>query len=389
MLIGIPKEIYPGEARVALIPSGISKLQEAGLTVIVETGAGDLSHIDDAEYRSAGASIALNAKSLYEQADVILKVREPVECPEGNYHEADLIKDGSTLICMMDAYFNIPLVKRLAEKNANVFALEFIPRITRAQSMDVLSSMAAISGYRAVLAGAMTLPQYFPMLMTAAGTITPARVFVIGAGVAGLMAISTAKRLGAVVEAYDTRPVVKEQVESLGAKFVEFDMGDTSAEEKGGYAKEQSEDFYKRQQEQMGQKIAQSDLVITTAAIPGKMAPRLVTKEMLHCMKKGSVVVDLAAERGGNVEGTVKNQKIYKDGVTLIGYVDHPSRVPVHASQLYTKNITTFLLNMVKDGQLDLEKDDEIVTSTQLTKNGQISHPALAEIAQKEESANG
>ncbi|RLU02725.1 MAG: NAD(P) transhydrogenase subunit alpha, partial [Ketobacter sp.] len=288
MLVGIPREIYPGENRVAVIPSGIQILTGAGFDVVVQSGAGEASHYDDDEFRNAGASIAPDAASLYEQADLILKVRHLVD------DEPDLIKEGSTLICMLDAWFNQDLVKKLAARNVRSFALEFIPRITRAQSMDVLSSMAAISGYRAVLAGAMVLPQYFPMLMTAAGTIHPAKVFIIGSGVAGLMAISTARRLGAVVEAYDTRVEVREQVESLGAKFVEFDLPQEEGTSSGGYAKQQSEAFYKAQREQMSAKVAQSDLVITTAAIPGKPSPRLITADMLKCMKKGSVIVDLA-----------------------------------------------------------------------------------------------
>jgi NAD(P) transhydrogenase subunit alpha len=375
MLVGIPKEIYPGENRVAVIPPGIAQLIDAGFDVVVESAAGEAAHYEDEDYRNAGASIAPDAKSLYEQADLVLKVRQPVVDESSN--EIELIKEGATLICMLDAYFHHDEVKALAAKNVRSFALEFIPRITRAQSMDVLSSMAAIAGYRGVLAGAMTLPQYFPMLMTAAGTIHPAKVFVIGAGVAGLMAISTARRLGAVVEAYDMRPVVKEQVESLGAKFVEFDLETETSEDSGGYAKEQSDDFYKRQQEQMAAKIAQSDMVITTAAIPGKTSPLLVTADMLKLMKKGSVVVDLAAERGGNVEGTEKNQKVWKNGVTIIGYVDHPSRVPVHASQLYTKNIVTFLMNMAKDGEIELKMEDEIVSSTLVTDGGEVVHKGL------------
>lgn len=371
MLVGIPKEIYPGENRVAVIPAGISSLTDAGFDVVVQSGAGDSSFYEDEDFRKAGATIAEDAKSLYEQAELVLKVRQP------DNDEIGLMKEGSNLICMMDAFFHLEETQALAAKNIRTFALEFIPRITRAQSMDVLSSMAAIAGYRGVISGAMTLPQYFPMLMTAAGTITPAKVFVIGAGVAGLMAISTARRLGAVVEAYDMRPVVKEQVESLGAKFVEFDLETEGSEDKGGYAKEQSDDFYKRQQEQMAAKIAQSDLVITTAAIPGKPSPRLVSAEMLKMMKKGSVVVDLAAERGGNVEGTVKNEKVTVDGITIIGYVDHPSRVSVHASQLYTKNITTFLLNMVKGGALDLNMEDEIVSSTLITDGGKVTHQGI------------
>ncbi|MBA54043.1 MAG: NAD(P)(+) transhydrogenase (Re/Si-specific) subunit alpha [Pseudomonadales bacterium] len=377
MLVGIPREIYPGENRVAVIPSGIQILTGAGFDVVVQSGAGEASHYDDDEFRNAGASIAPDAASLYEQADLILKVRHLVD------DEPDLIKEGSTLICMLDAWFNQDLVKKLAARNVRSFALEFIPRITRAQSMDVLSSMAAISGYRAVLAGAMVLPQYFPMLMTAAGTIHPAKVFIIGSGVAGLMAISTARRLGAVVEAYDTRVEVREQVESLGAKFVEFDLPQEEGTSSGGYAKQQSEAFYKAQREQMSAKVAQSDLVITTAAIPGKPSPRLITADMLKCMKKGSVIVDLAAERGGNVEGTVVNQKVYVDGVTIIGYVDHPSRVPVHASQLFTKNITTFLQNMAKEGELTVNMEDEIVAATLITEGGEIKHAGLLEAIEK------
>ena len=377
MLVGIPREIYPGENRVAVIPSGIQILTGAGFDVVVQSGAGEASHYDDDEFRNAGASIAPDAQSLYSQAYLVLKVRHLVE------DEVNLVKEGATLICMLDAWFNQDLVKQLAARKIRSFALEFIPRITRAQSMDVLSSMAAISGYRAVLAGAMVLPQYFPMLMTAAGTIHPAKVFIIGAGVAGLMAISTARRLGAVVEAYDTRVEVKEQVESLGAKFVEFDLPQEEGTSAGGYAKQQSEEFYKAQREQMSAKVAQSDLVITTAAIPGKPSPRLVTADMLKCMKKGSVIVDLAAERGGNVEGTEKNKKVYVDGVTIIGYIDHPSRVPVHASQLFTKNIITFLQNMTKDGEIELNMEDEIVAATLVTDGGEIKHAGLLEAIEK------
>lgn len=378
MLIGVPKEIYPGEARVAIIPSGIQALLDNGFDVVVQEGAGDGAHFGDEEYRACGASIAPSAESLYQQADIILKVRQPLD------QEVPLLKPESTLICLLDAWFNLPLVGQLADKKIRSFALEFIPRTTRAQSMDVLSSMGAISGYRSVLAGAMALPQYFPMLMTAAGTIHPARVFIIGAGVAGLMAISTARRLGAVVEAYDTRAEVREQVESLGAKFVEFDL-ETESGNASGYASEKSEDFYRKQREQMTTKISQADLVITTAAIPGKPSPRLITKDMLHYMKKGSVIVDLAAERGGNVEGTVAGEKVYLDGVTLIGYTDHPGRVPVHASQLLTKNISTFLLNMAADGELNITLEDDIVAATLVTENGEIKHEGLK--AQADNSA--
>lgn len=378
MLIGVPKEVYPGENRVALIPAGIQMLNKAGFEVVVQAGAGDAAHIHDDEYRNSGASLAPTAQSLYEQADIILKVRLPQES------EIKQMKEGATLICLLDAWFNLPTVKLLAERKIRSFALEFIPRTTRAQSMDVLSSMGAINGYRAVLSGAMELPQYFPMLMTAAGTIHPAKVFVVGAGVAGLMAISTARRMGAVVEAYDTRVEVREQVESLGAKFVEFDLPQEEGGSSGGYATQKSDEFYQKQREQMTAKIAQADLVITTAAIPGKKSPRLVTNEMLKCMKKGSVVVDLAAERGGNVEGTIANQKTYVEGVTLIGYIDHASRVPVHASQLLTKNITTFFLNMANEGELNIDMEDDIIAATLVTEDGDVKHAGLkAELEQE------
>jgi NAD(P) transhydrogenase subunit alpha len=376
MLIGVPKEIYPGENRVAIIPSGIDALLSAGFQVVIQEGAGIKSHYGDDDYRNMGASIAPSAQSLYDQADIVLKVRQPLD------EEVSLLKENSTLICLLDAWFNLPLIK-LAQRNVRSFALEFIPRTTRAQSMDVLSSMGAISGYRSVLSGAIELPQYFPMLMTAAGTIHPAKVFIIGAGVAGLMAISTARRLGAVVEAYDTRVEVREQVESLGAKFVEFDLPQEEGSAAGGYATEKSEEFYTKQREQMQAKVAQADLVITTAAIPGKMSPRLITKDMLHYMKKGSVIVDLAAERGGNVEGTVAGHKVYLDGITIIGYTDHPGRVPVHASQLLTKNITTYLLNMASEGQLNIDMEDDIIAATLITEAGEIKHAGLKALAEK------
>ena len=377
MLIGVPKEIYPGENRVAIIPSGIDALLSAGFQVVIQEGAGIKSHYGDDDYRNMGASIAPSAQSLYDQADIVLKVRQPLD------EEVSLLKENCTLICLLDAWFNLPLIKQLAQRNVRSFALEFIPRTTRAQSMDVLSSMGAISGYRSVLSGAIELPQYFPMLMTAAGTIHPAKVFIIGAGVAGLMAISTARRLGAVVEAYDTRVEVREQVESLGAKFVEFDLPQEEGSAAGGYATEKSEEFYSKQREQMQAKVAQADLVITTAAIPGKMSPRLITKDMLHYMKKGSVIVDLAAERGGNVEGTVAGHKVYLDGITIIGYTDHPGRVPVHASQLLTKNITTYLLNMASEGQLNIDMEDDIIAATLITEAGEIKHAGLKALAEK------
>ncbi len=371
MRIAVPKETLSGENRVALIPASIAALLKVGLEVQVETGAGAGCFYTDAAYEQAGATIAPNAKSLYASADILFKIRPPERA------EVDLLCEGSTLICLMDAFFRLDLIEHLAEKRISGFGLEFVPRISRAQSMDVLSSMAAISGYRAVIEAAELLPKYFPMLMTSAGTITPAKVFVIGAGVAGLMAIATAKRLGAVVEAYDTRPAVKEQVESVGAKFVEFNLKTEETEDTGGYAKAQSADFYKQQQEQMKAKVAAVDVVITTAAIPGKQAPILITDDMLQAMQPGSVIIDLAAERGGNTEGAEAGKVVEKHGVRIVGTTDYPSRSAVHASQLFAKNITTFLLNMMTEDGFAIDLEDEIVKGALLVHGGQVVHEMI------------
>lgn len=371
MLVAVPKEILAGENRVALIPSSVSALTKVGLEVVIESGAGAGAFCADTDYEKVGARIVPNAEAVYQAADIVLKVRPP---------EADEIgkmKDGSTLICLMDAFFRLDLMEQLAARKINGFGLEFVPRITRAQSMDVLSSMAAIAGYRAVIEAADLLPKYFPMLMTSAGTITPAKVFVIGAGVAGLMAIATAKRLGAVVEAYDTRPAVKEQVESVGARFVEFDLETGDAEDTSGYAKAQSDEFYKKQQEQMTAKVASVDVVITTAAILGKQAPVLITDEMLQVMHPGSVIVDLAAERGGNTEGAVAGEVVERHGIKIVGYTDYPSRSAVHASQLFSRNVATFVLNMVKDGRFSIDLEDEIVKGSLLVHDGQVVHETI------------
>lgn len=377
MIVGIPKEITKDETRVAIIPSTVASLKKAGLEVIIEKGAGTTSYYSDSEYKEAGATIEKDTESVFGKSDILLKVRPFTENKKLNKHEADLIKEGAAVISLMDAYFHVDDVKKLASRNITSFGMEFIPRITRAQSMDVLSSMAAIAGYQAVLEAALIAPRYFPMLMTAAGSIRPAKVFIIGAGVAGLMAIATARRLGAVVEAYDTRPVVKEQVESLGAKFVEFNLDIADAQDSGGYAKAQSDEFYKKQQEQMASKVSSVDVVITTAAIPGKKAPVLITGDMVKQMKSGSVVVDLAAERGGNVEGTQANKVVVKHGVKIVGYTNYPAKNSVHASQLYSKNISTFLLNMVEEGALNLNMEDEIVSGSMVTHEGKIVHEAL------------
>jgi NAD(P) transhydrogenase subunit alpha len=371
MQIAVPKETHPGERRVALIPASIAALTKAGLEIIVESGAGDGSCCGDQAYEEAGARVVPDAAALYASADVVLKVRPP------DSSETEQLHEGVVLISLMDAFFRLELMQQLAARNVSGFGLEFVPRITRAQSMDVLSSMAAIAGYRAVIEAAGLLPKYFPMLMTSAGTITPARVFVIGAGVAGLMAIATAKRLGAVVEAYDTRPAVKEQVESVGAKFVEFNLEAGDAEDAGGYAKAQSAEFYRQQQEQMKAKVATADVVITTAAIPGKKAPVLITDEMLQAMHPGSVIIDLAAERGGNTEGAVADEVVGKHGVSIVGYTDYPSRSSVHASQLFSRNISTFLLNMVEEGELKIDLEDEIIKGSLIVHEGEVVHEMI------------
>lgn len=355
------------------------ELLEAGYEVIVEQGAGLAAHFSDEEYRANGAIIADNADALYRQANVIVKVQAPTET------EATLMRAETTLICILEPWDNAALIQELAARSINAFALDLVPRTTRAQSMDVLSAMAGISGYRSVLRGAMSLPRYFPMLMTAAGTIHPARVLVIGAGVAGLMAIATARRLGAVVEAYDLRPEVKEQVQSLGAEFIEIAVPEADASGDSGYAKAQSDAFYAAQRAQLSDCVARADLVITTASVPGKPAPKLIDRDMMHRMKRGSVIVDLAAARGGNVEGTVLNEKVERDGIMLIGHVNHPSRVPVHASQLLNRNIINFIKNISQDGRLVPNQEDDIVAATQVTREGQIyfetAQPVSKEVA--------
>ena len=373
MIVGVPRETSPGERRVALAPGAVPALIKAAIEVRLESGAGDAAGFTDAEYVAKGAAVASRADVLA-QADVLLTVRGPDAASL-----ADL-KRGSTIVGMLDPLSQPESVKAMAAAGVRAFALELVPRITRAQSMDVLSSMATTAGYQAVLLAAVKLPRMFPMMMTAAGTIAPAKVFVVGVGVAGLQAIATAKRLGAVVEAYDVRPAVKEQVISVGAKFVEFDLETAGAEDKGGYAKAQSEEFIRRQQEQMQEVVARNDVVITTAAVPGRKAPVLVTEQMVAAMDPGSVIVDLAAERGGNCALTVPGEDITAHGVNILGPVDLPSQSAYHASQMYAKNITTFLLSMVVEGELAPDPADEIVAETLLTADGEVVHPRLREM---------
>ena len=374
MKVGIPKETWPGEARVAVVPAAVPGLVKSGLEVAVEAGAGLAAGFTDDMYRGQGATL-VSRPDLFRSSDIVLQIRAVPADPSS-------LRSGQVVIGFADPLGAPDAIRSLAPTGVNLFSMELMPRITRAQSMDALSSMATIAGYKGVLLAATTLPRMFPMLMTAAGTISPARVFIMGAGVAGLQAISTARRLGAKVEAYDVRPAVKEQVQSLGARFVELPLESADAEDKGGYAKAQDEAFYERQREMMLKVVAASDVVITTALIPGKPAPILLTTEMVEAMAPGSVVVDLAAERGGNCELTRPDEVVVHRGVTILGPSNAPALVPYHASQMYSKNITTFLTHLLgKDGAtqpaLPINPEDEITRETLLTRGGEVVHPRL------------
>jgi len=378
MIVAVTRETFPGENRVALVPAAVPTLAKAGLEVWIESGAGARAGFRDTQYVEAGAKL-LAARNEAFGADVLLCVRAAGANPSHWGGDLPRLRSGQVVIATCDPLSGSEQIIQTARAGGVLFALELVPRITRAQSMDVLSSMATVAGYRAVLLAAETLPKMFPMMMTAAGTIAPAKVFVMGVGVAGLQAIAMARRLGAVVSANDVRPAVKEQVESLGAKFVQLELDTTAAEDKGGYAKEMGEDFLRRQREMIARVVAESDVVITTAAVPGKKAPILVTGDMVGGMAPGSVLVDLAAERGGNCELTVPGETIVHDGVAILGPANLPSDVPYHASQMYAKNITTFLLNLVKDGQISLDLEDEIVAETMVTHGGNVVHPRVCE----------
>ncbi|MDQ7062921.1 MAG: Re/Si-specific NAD(P)(+) transhydrogenase subunit alpha [candidate division KSB1 bacterium] len=371
MKVGIPKEVTSGETRVAVVPSMVSALTKAGHEVWVEAGAGTGSSFSDADYEEAGAKIIKGAGDLYASADAILKVRPLTEHPQLKKHEADLVRENTTIIGFMAPLSNLDVIQKLAERNVTSFAMEFIPRITRAQSMDALSSQATVAGYKAVLMAAAQLGKFFPLLMTAAGTIPPANVLVLGAGVAGLQAIATAKRLGARVEAFDPRPAVREQVQSLGAQFIEMELPE-DVETAGGYAKEQSEEFLRKEQEAIAARLAKTDVVITTAQIFGKRAPILITEDMVKMLRPGAIIIDLAAEQGGNCELTEAGKTVEKHGVTILGTVNLPATVPVHASQMYSKNITNLFrhLYQAEDGKLDF--DDEITKSACVTHQGEI-----------------
>lgn len=370
MKISIAKEIEVCERRVALVPDTVSRLVKQGFEVCLESGAGERSFFSDADYEAAGAKIVADSATLWGEADILLKVSPP-QTGENGVSEIDSLKENAVLISFLNPLGNPEVVQKLAERKITAFAMEMIPRTTRAQSMDALSSQASIAGYKAVLIAGAALPKYFPMLTTAAGTIAPAKVFVMGAGVAGLQAIATARRLGSVVEAFDIRPAVKEEVQSLGAKFVEVKLEEETTAA-GGYAKEISQASKQRTQEVVTEHVKNADVVITTAQVPGKKAPLLVTKDMVAQMKPGAVIVDLAAEQGGNCECTEPGKDIIKDGVTIIGPINLPSSMPVHASQLYAKNLTSLMKLFTKDNTLGLNFEDDIINAACVTHGGEI-----------------
>ncbi|MGE3166505.1 MAG: Re/Si-specific NAD(P)(+) transhydrogenase subunit alpha [Planctomycetota bacterium] len=379
MIVGVVKETFPGERRVALVPASCPALTKAKFEVLIESGAGVAAGFPDAQYASQGAQVLPRREQVFERADVLVQVRSLGANLDAGASDLAFLRSEHTVIGLSDPLGEPAAAQRLAQTGAQCYSMELIPRITRAQSMDALSSMATIAGYKAVLMAAMELPRIFPMLMTAAGTLAPARVFVVGVGVAGLQAIATARRLGAVVHAYDVRPAVKEQVQSVGATFVELPLETAGAEGKGGYARAQDEDFYRRQRELMTQVVGESQVVITTAAIPGRKSPILVTKEMVAAMAPGSVIVDLAAERGGNCELTQPGLAIDVNGVRILGPLNIASTIPAHASQMYAKNITTLLLYLAKSGSLTPNLEDEVVSSTLVARGGEVVHPTIRE----------
>jgi NAD(P) transhydrogenase subunit alpha len=372
MIVGVPRESFPGERRVALVPATIPNLTKAGLELVVEAGAGAAAGYPDADYAAKGAKIVADRAEVFRAADVVVQVLCYGSNDKTGKADVPLFRRDQVLIGFLRPLGSLETIQEIAAKGVTSFSVELMPRTTRAQSMDVLSSMATICGYKAVILAADTLPRIFPMLTTAAGTITPGRVLVIGAGVAGLQAIATARRLGAVASAYDLRPAAKEQVLSLGGRFVELPIEAKDAEDARGYARAQDENFYQRQRDLLGRVIAESDVVISAAVIPGKKPPILVTKEMVASMAPGSVIVDLAAERGGNCELTRPGEIVVEHGVTIIGWFNLASTVPYHASQMYARNVSAFLLHLVKDGKLQLNMEDEIVRETMLTRGGEV-----------------
>ncbi|MDQ6718940.1 MAG: Re/Si-specific NAD(P)(+) transhydrogenase subunit alpha [Gemmatimonadota bacterium] len=368
MHIGVPKETVGGERRVAVVPEVVPSLIRGGNTVTVERGAGISAGFTDEAYRTAGAAVADDSRALYGAAEMILKLQRPTA------DELTLMREGSVLVGLLQPSGDVALFRDLAARKVIAFSMELVPRTTRAQMMDVLSSQSTVAGYKAVLLAANALPRFFPMLMTAAGTVRPAKVLVIGAGVAGLQCIATARRIGAVVEAFDTRPVVKEQVQSLGASFVELDVGGDEAQDAGGYAKELKEEHIKREMELIHQRALQADVVITTALVPGKRAPRLVSAETVRAMKPGSVIVDLAGEQGGNVELSVPGETVVDNGVTIMSPLHISSELSYHASQMYSKNVAAFVALLAPEGKLNLNFGDDIIAAVCVTADGAVRY---------------
>jgi NAD(P) transhydrogenase subunit alpha len=377
MIVGVVKETFPGERRVAIVPAHLGALKALGATVLVEAGAGAESGFPDAAYAEKGAEIASGRADVFARSDLACMVRTSAANLRAGAGDVQRYRRGATIIGMSEPLSALDPVRAIAETGVRCFALELVPRITRAQAMDVLSSQATIAGYRAVVLAQSVLPKMFPMMMTAAGTVAAARVFIIGAGVAGLQAIASARRAGAVVQAFDVRPEVKEQIESLGARFVQIAVAAASGS--GGYAREQTADERQRQQQLMADTIAASDVVITTAAVPGKKAPLLIPAAVVKRMAPGSVIVDIAAERGGNCELTRPDEVVHAGGVTILGPTNLPASIPSHASQMFSRNVVNFLALVVKDGALRVDHDDEVVTGTMLCEDGEIVHPRARE----------
>lgn len=379
MIVGVPRESYPGERRVAIVPAAVPALAKGGFEVVVQAGAGNEAGYPDAAYTAKGAKIVADRAEVFRGADIIVQVLCYGSNDKTGEADLPLLRRDQVLVGFLRPLGELKTIQQIADRGVTALSVELIPRTTRAQSMDALSSMGTICGYKAVVTAADTLPRIFPMLTTAAGTITPCRVFIIGAGVAGLQAIATARRLGAVTSAYDMRPAAKEQVQSLGGRFVELPIEAKDAQDARGYGTAQGEEFYSRQRELLGKVVAESDVVITTAVIPGKKSPILITADMVKGMAPGSVIVDLASERGGNCELTKPGETIVAHGVTIIGCYNFASTVPYHASQMYARNVSAFLLHIVKDGKLRLDTSDEIIRDTLLTMGGEVVNQRLRE----------
>jgi NAD(P) transhydrogenase subunit alpha len=379
MIVGVPKEAFPGERRVALVPAVVPSLMKAGFQVLVQAGAGASAGYPDADYAEKGAQLAATRPEVFQSADVIIQVLSHGSNDATGKDDLPLFRPGQAVIGFLRPFGSLEGAQELAATGVTAFSVELMPRITRAQSMDALSSMATIAGYKAVLLAADRLPRMFPMLTTAAGTITPARVFIIGAGVAGLQAIATSRRLGAVTSAYDLRPASREQVQSLGGRFIELPIEAKDAQDARGYARQQDETFFQRQRELLGKVVDESDVVISAAVVPGKKPPVLVTREMVERMAPGSVIVDLASERGGNCELTKPGQRIIEHGVTIIGYINVATTVPYHASLMYAKNVTAFLLHLGKGGKLELNLEDEITRDTLVARGGEVVNARVRE----------